>query len=74
MGNGKKVLAGHLFRHLKLNQSEIWMSKRRVFGVMLFIAARRSTKGLMILVGTKNPQTMIEHYLLTGKYGPVVER
>ncbi len=60
--NGGKIRAGHLFRHIKINQSEVWMTKRRVSGVLLFIAARRSTKGLMIMVGTKNPERMIEDY------------
>lgn len=60
--NGKKIKAGQFFRHLKMNQSEVWMTKRRVSDVLLYIAARRSAKGLMIVVGTKNPETMIEDY------------
>ena len=60
--NGEKIRAGQLFRHLKFNQSETWMTKRRVSGVLLYIAARRSTKGLIIVVGTKKPEAMIEDY------------
>lgn len=60
--NGKKLRAGQLFRHLKYGQSEVWMTKRRVSDVLLYIAARRSPKGLLIVVGTKNPETMIDDY------------
>ena len=60
--NGKDIPASHLFRNIKLNQSITWHSKRRVSGVYLYIAARRSEKGLLIVVATKKPETMITDY------------
>lgn len=60
--NGKHVRAEHLFRHIKLNQMETLHTKRRISGVYLYIAARRSSKGLMIVVATNKPETMIEDY------------
>ena len=63
LGNcGKTIKAARLFWGIKLNQSVTWHSKRRVSGVYLYIAARRTTKGLLIVVATKKPETMIEDY------------
>lgn len=59
---GKSIRVGHLFRDVKLNQSHTWMTKRRVSGVLLYLAARRSTEGLLIVVGTQDPDSMIADY------------
>ena len=59
---GKDIRASHLFRNIKLNQTVTWHSKRRVSGVYLYIAARRSLKGLMIVVATREPENMVSDY------------
>ena len=59
---GKTIKAKQLFRNVKLNQTETWYTKRKVAGVSLYIAARRSIKGLLIVVATKKPESMIEDY------------
>ncbi|WP_345195853.1 IS4 family transposase [Kistimonas scapharcae] len=60
--HGKDIPARHLFRNIKLNQTITWHSKRKVSGVALFIAARRSEKGLLIVVATRKPESMITDY------------
>jgi len=63
VGNcGKKINAEQLFRHIKLNQIETWHTRRNVSGVLLYIGARRSLKGLLIVVATQRPETMVEDY------------
>lgn len=63
VGNcGQKINAEQLFRHIKLNQIETWHTKRNVSGVYLYIGARRSLKGLLIVVATQKPETMVEDY------------
>jgi hypothetical protein len=59
---GKDIKAAQLFWGTKLNQSVTWHSKRKVSGVYLYIAARRTTKGLLIVVATRKPDTMVEDY------------
>ncbi|MGI9275122.1 MAG: IS4 family transposase [Endozoicomonas sp.] len=59
---GKDIRAGHLFRNIKLNQTVTWHSKRRVSGVYLYIGARRSIKGLLIVVATRKPESMVPDY------------
>ena len=59
---GKTIKAEQLFRNVKLDQTVTWNSKRVVSGVRLYIAARRSIKGLMIVVATQKPETMIKDY------------
>lgn len=62
-GNGgKNIKAAQLFWGLKLNQTETWHSKRRVSGVYLYIAARRTIKGLLIVVATRKPESIIDDY------------
>ena len=60
--SGKDIKAKQLFRNVKLNQTETWSTKRKVSGVCLYIAARRTIKGLLIVVATKKPEIMIEDY------------
>ncbi len=63
LGSGGKVIkASQLFWGIKFNQSVTWHSKRRVSGMKLYIAARRTTKGLLIVVATQKPETMVEDY------------
>ncbi|WP_062260337.1 IS4 family transposase [Endozoicomonas arenosclerae] len=59
---GKDIKAAQLFRDVKLNQTVTWHSKRRVSGVDLYIGATRTLKGLLIVVATKKPETMIKDY------------
>ena len=59
---GKTIKASQLFSNLKLNQSETWYCKRKVSDVSLYIAARRTTTGLWIIVATEKPDTIIEDY------------
>lgn len=59
---GKEIKAAQLFWGIRLNESVTWHSKRKVSGVHLYIAARRTTKGLLIVVATQKPDTMIEDY------------
>lgn len=60
--HGKNIKAFQLFRDVKLNQTVTWHSQRKVSGVSLYIAARRTTKGLLIVVATHKPETIIEDY------------
>ena len=60
--HGQDIKAGQLFWNIKFNQTVTWHSKRRVSGVDLYIGARRTLKGLLIVVATKKPETMIEDY------------
>ena len=63
VGNcGKIIKAEQFFWNVKLNQTVTWHSKRRVADVDLYIAARRTLEGLLIVVATKKPETMIEDY------------
>lgn len=59
---GKTIKASQLFSNLKLNQSETWYCKRKISDVSLYIAARRTTTGLWIIVATEKPDTIIEDY------------
>jgi len=59
---GKDIKAAQLFWNIKLNQIETWHSKRKVSGVYLYIGARRTIEGLLIVVATKKPETMVEDY------------
>ena len=63
IGNcGKSIRVDRFFWNVKLNQTVVWHCKRRVADVDLYIAARRTLKGLLIIVATKKPETMIEDY------------
>ena len=59
---GQDIDAVRLFWNVKVNQTVTWHSKRRVSGVNLYIGARRTLKGLLIVVATRKPETMIEDY------------
>lgn len=59
---GRTIKASQLFRSTKLNQTVTWYCKRKISGVELYIAARRTTKGLLIVVATKKPETMVSDY------------
>ena len=54
--------AEKLFRSVKLNQNVVWHTRRKVSGVPLYLGARRTLKGLLIVVATEKPETMIEDY------------
>ena len=58
----KEIKAAQFFRNIKLNQTVTWHSKRRVSNVDLHIAATRTLKGLLIVVATKEPETMVKDY------------
>lgn len=60
--NGACITIGQLCRSVGLNQTVTWHTKKKVSGVPLFIAARRSVKGLLIVVATSEPETMITDY------------
>jgi len=60
--NGKVIKASQLFWGIKLNQSVTWHCKRKVSGLDLYIAARRTTKGLLIVVATQKPETILSDY------------
>ena len=60
--HGQEIPAGKLFRSVKLNQNVVWHTKRKVSGVPLYLGARRTLKGLLIVVATEKPDTMIEDY------------
>ena len=63
MGSGgKPIKAVQLFWNIKLYQIVTWHSKRKVSGVNMYIGARRSVDGLLIVVATKKPETMVEDY------------
>ena len=63
LGNcGKNIKAAQLFWNIRLDQTVTWHSKRKVSGIYLYIAARRTIKGLLIVVATQKPDTMIEDY------------
>ncbi|MCW7552812.1 hypothetical protein NX722_13850 [Endozoicomonas gorgoniicola] len=54
---GRDIDAVRLFWNVKLNQTVTWHSKRRVSGVDLYIGARRTLKGLLIIVATRKPES-----------------
>ena len=60
--DNKKITAGKLCRSVKFNQTVTWHSKKIVAGVPLYIAARRTLDGLLIVVATEKPDSMIEDY------------
>ena len=63
MGSGgKPIKAVQLFWNIKLYQIVTWHSKRKVSGVNMYIGARRSVDGLLIVVATKKPENMVEDY------------
>ncbi|MDP0563182.1 MAG: hypothetical protein QS721_12995 [Candidatus Endonucleobacter sp. (ex Gigantidas childressi)] len=57
----KKIAIGKLCRGVSINQTVTWHSKK-VSGVPLYIAARRTLKGLLIVVATKKPDSIIDDY------------
>ena len=65
--NGQAIKAEQLFRNVKLNQTVTWHSKRKVSGISLDIAARRSLKGLVIVVATKSRKRRL---MITAGVGP----
>ena len=64
--HGQEIPAGKLFRSVKLNQNVVWHTKRKVSGVPLYLGARRTLKGLLIVVATEKPNTMIEFTISAG--------
>ena len=61
---GIYVKASQLFRRVKAGQTETWVSRRKVSGVKLYIAATRAPKSgeLLIVVGLEKPDSMIADY------------
>ncbi|WP_419832344.1 IS4 family transposase [Endozoicomonas atrinae] len=60
--NGTNIAIGQLCRGVMLNQTVTWYTKKKVSGVPLYISAHRSLKGLLIVVATSKPETMITDY------------
>ncbi|MDP0563029.1 MAG: hypothetical protein QS721_12180 [Candidatus Endonucleobacter sp. (ex Gigantidas childressi)] len=58
----KKIAIGKLCRGISINQTVTWYSKKKVSGVPLYIAGRRTLKGLLIVVATKKPDSIIDDY------------
>ncbi|MDP0561597.1 MAG: transposase [Candidatus Endonucleobacter sp. (ex Gigantidas childressi)] len=58
----KKIAIGKLCRGVSINQTVTWHSKKKVYGVQLYIAARLTLKGLLIVVATKKPDSIIDDY------------
>ncbi|MDP0563266.1 MAG: hypothetical protein QS721_13450 [Candidatus Endonucleobacter sp. (ex Gigantidas childressi)] len=56
----KKIGIGKLCRGVSIDQTVTWHSKKKVSGVPLYIAARRTLKGLLIVVATKKPDSIID--------------
>ncbi|MDP0563646.1 MAG: outer membrane protein transport protein [Candidatus Endonucleobacter sp. (ex Gigantidas childressi)] len=58
----KKIAVGKLCTGVSINQKVTWHSKKKVSGVPFYIAARRNLKGLLIVVATKQPGSIIDDY------------
>ncbi|MDP0563038.1 MAG: hypothetical protein QS721_12230 [Candidatus Endonucleobacter sp. (ex Gigantidas childressi)] len=58
----KKIAIGKLCRGVSINQTVTWHSKKKVSGVPLYIAVRRTLKRLLLVVATKNPDSIIDNY------------
>ncbi|MDP0563006.1 MAG: transposase [Candidatus Endonucleobacter sp. (ex Gigantidas childressi)] len=58
----KNIAIGNLCRSVSINQTVTWHSKKKVSGVPLYIAAHRTLKGLLIVVATKKPGSIIDDY------------
>ncbi|MDP0562513.1 MAG: transposase [Candidatus Endonucleobacter sp. (ex Gigantidas childressi)] len=58
----KKIAVGKLCTGVSINQTVTWHSKKKVSGVPFYIAARRTLKGLLIIVATKQPGSIIDGY------------
>ncbi|MDP0562331.1 MAG: transposase [Candidatus Endonucleobacter sp. (ex Gigantidas childressi)] len=58
----KKIAIGKLCRGVSINQTVTWHSKKKVSGIPLYIAARRTLKVLLIVVATKKPGSIIDDY------------
>ncbi|MDP0562490.1 MAG: transposase [Candidatus Endonucleobacter sp. (ex Gigantidas childressi)] len=56
----KKIAIDKLCRGVSINQAVMWHSKKKVSEVPLYIAARRTLKGLLIVVATKKPDSIID--------------
>ena len=59
---GKQVKAEQLFWSLRLNESMVCRGTRQVSGIDLYLAGRRTNKGLLIVVSSQKPEMMIEDY------------
>ena len=60
---GRLVPVKHLFRHLRIGQSEILKGKRIVCGHRLFVIGLRLKGEFCIIVTDKNPETALADYL-----------
>ncbi|MDP0561286.1 MAG: hypothetical protein QS721_02660 [Candidatus Endonucleobacter sp. (ex Gigantidas childressi)] len=58
----KKIAIGKLCRGVSINQTVMSHNKKKVSGVPLYIAARRTLKGLFLVVATKKPDNIIDDY------------
>jgi hypothetical protein len=57
---GQKVKK--LFSHLRVNQGYFYANKRKIYGVEVFVSARRSAKGLLILISSEFTSLAIQKY------------
>ena len=60
--DNKTIRADKLCRSVKFNQTITWRTKKKVAEVPLYIAAHRTLKGLLIVVATEKPDSMISDY------------
>ena len=60
--NNKKIRVDRLCRSVKFNQTVTWHTREKVAEVPLYIAGHRTLQGLLIVVATENPDSMIEDY------------
>ena len=58
----KTIRADKLCRSIKFNQTITWHTRKKVAEVPLYIAAHRTLKGLLIVVATEKPDSMISDY------------
>ena len=58
----KRIKAEQLFWSLRLHASMVCLGTRQVSGIELYLAGRRTNKGLLIVVSSQRPDMMIEDY------------
>ena len=58
----KRIKAEQLFWSLRLNASMVCLGTRQVSCIELYLAGRRTNKGLLIVVSSQRPDMMIEDY------------
>lgn len=58
----KGVQVKHLFRHLKVNEGHFYQKTRQIYGVKVFISARRNAKDTLILISSCFTLLSVEKY------------